>query len=97
MPLLVRLRERLFGDTRTEQTIEDVKQLYGRAEDPEAFHAALAEGDIERATSHSALSEAEIHSCLDRLYTAGIELADTEKRSLPTRSPSPALKGRSSQ
>lgn len=76
MPLLARLKERLLGDTRAEQAIEEMKTLYDQAEDPEAFHAALAVGDIERAASYSSFSESEIHSRLDRLYATGVDLAD---------------------
>jgi hypothetical protein len=86
MPLLARLKERLLGETRVEQAMEDMEKLYDRAEDPEAFHAALADGDIDRAANHSSLSHAEIESRLDSLYTAGVDLAeeypevaDTEK------------------
>lgn len=56
MPILSRLKERLLGETHVEQAIEDMETLYDRAEDPEAFHTALAEGDIERAASYSSLS-----------------------------------------
>ena len=72
----------LYQAVAKQSPIEDwdvsIEALYDRADDPEAFHAALAEGDIERAAGYRSLSEDELHAHLDRLYTTGVSLAAGE-------------------
>lgn len=70
-----RLKERLLGDERTVGALAEVKNLYDTAEDPEAFHAALTEGDIEAAAEHHPLSAEELHDRFDSIAGFGEELA----------------------
>lgn len=74
--MLKRLKERFLGDERTVGVVADLKALYETADDPEAFHAALSEGDIEAASEHHPLSAAELHERIDGMMGLGSDLAE---------------------
>lgn len=74
--MLSRLKERLLGDERTVAALAGVKSLYDTADDPEAFHRALQEGDIERAANHHPLSADELHDRIGDVMDLGEALAD---------------------
>lgn len=75
MALLTRLKERLLGDDRAIRATETVERLYESATDPEAFHAALTDGDLDRAANHSTLTVEELREKVDVLRFAGEGLA----------------------
>ena len=74
--MLEKLKERLLGDSRTVGALAEFKSLYESADDPEAFHEALVDGDIERAAEHHPLSAEELHVRIDDLMGIGAELAE---------------------
>lgn len=76
MALLARLKDRLLGDSRTAEAIARFRDLYQNARDPEAFHAALADGDVSRAAEYHPLSEEDLQNEIDALYAAGVDLAE---------------------
>lgn len=75
MALLARLKERLLGDERASLALDTVGDLYDSADDPEAFHAALADGDLERAADHSSFTVDELREKIDVLRLSGEGLA----------------------
>lgn len=74
--MLKRLKERFIGDARTMGAVADLKSLYDTADDKEAFHAALADGNIDGAAEYHPLSAEELHEKIEGMMTAGEELAE---------------------
>lgn len=74
--MLTKLKERFLGDDRTVGVVTDMKLLYEAADDKEAFHAALQDGDIETAATYHPLSAEELHAKIDGMLSAGTNLAE---------------------
>lgn len=74
--MLQRLKERFLGDERTLGAVAELKSLYDAAEDPEAFHEAMTQGDIESAADHHPLSSDELHDRVDGMMDLGDGLAE---------------------
>lgn len=74
--MLDRLKEQLLSDGRMGEALSEFRLLYETAEEPAAFHAALAEGDIAAAADHHPLTADELHERIGDVMATGEVLAD---------------------
>jgi len=70
------LKERVLGDSRTVGALAEFKSLYDTADNPDAFHSALAEGNIDRAAEYHPLSADDLRERIDSIMGLGVELTD---------------------
>ena len=74
--MLKELKERFLGDKRTIGAVAELKSLYEAADDPEAFHEALAQGNIVGAADHHPLTAEELHNRIDDMMEKGMQLSE---------------------
>lgn len=74
--MLKELKKRILGEDRVIGAVADIKTLYETADDPEAFHAALQEGNFERAAEHHRLTAEELEDRFSELLRVGKDIED---------------------
>jgi hypothetical protein len=64
------------ADRRVLSALAQLRSLYEDADDVDAFHDALARGDIAGASDHHPLTAEELHERVDRMMENGAQLIE---------------------